>query len=154
FIAESEIPDMIAQVRELQPIGSESRIGSNLRTVLNDLRGTPPSSVILVTDGVTTAGEPLPQAALYAQRKGIPVFTIGVGNPDQQRDIEIHDLLVDEAVFVDDIVPFEAKLSARGFEGRTLTVALKQKGLEEELDRQTYQVPADGQPVKVRLSHR
>lgn len=153
-VDDHQVDDLLTRIGAIEPTGGESRLGANLREVLNNLRGAPPSSVVLVTDGLTTHGEPLPQAAQYAARKNIPVFTIGVGDAGEQRDLELHDLLVDNVVFVDDIVTFEAKLSGQGFAGREVTVALRQKGTEAPLDQRTYKVGPAGEDVKIRLAHR
>ncbi|QDU60029.1 hypothetical protein Pan216_08660 [Planctomycetes bacterium Pan216] len=153
-IEEDEVPTLMESIDALEATGAESRLGSNLRSVLNDLRGVPPSSVVMFSDGVTTVGEPLAQAARYADRKNIPVFTVGVGDPGPLRDIELHDLLVDDTVFVDDLISFEAKLSAQGYPGESVRVVLKQKGTDTPLDQKTYTVGEDGETVPVRLSHR
>ena len=50
-------------------------------------------------------------AARYARRKGVPLFTVGLGSEQPVRDLELADLLVDEVVFVDDVVNFEFKLT-------------------------------------------
>lgn len=153
FIRSDELPALLEQLDRLTADGTESRIGSNLRTVLNDLRGTPPSAIVLVTDGITTAGEPLLQATQYAVRKNIPIFTVGVGDPQPPRDLELYDLMVDEAVFVDDIVTLEARLAGRGFEGQEVTVTLRPQGTEEPPVEKKYRIPDDGRPLKIRLSH-
>jgi uncharacterized membrane protein len=153
-IKPQEVSDLVQQIHDLAPAGTESRLGANLRTVLNALRGTPPSAVVLITDGVTTHGESLIQAAQYAARKGIPVFAVGVGDPEARRDLELRDLLVDDVVFVDDVVTFELNLVGHGFEGAEVPVALRQKGIAEPLDQKTIRVGKDQQPFKVRLSHR
>lgn len=154
YIDKAEVTNLLGQLQSLEAIGTESRLGANLRTMLNNLRGTPPSSVVFITDGVTTQGESLSQAAQYAARKNIPVFTVGVGDPGEIRDLEIHDLLVDNVVFVDDIVTFEAKLSAKGFEDKEITVSLRQKGVETPLDQKTYRIETGEKDTRVRLTHR
>ena len=62
------------------------------------------------TDGQTTEGEPLSKAAELAARKGVPLYTIGLGSSEPARDLELTELLVDDVVFVDDAVRFQAKL--------------------------------------------
>ena len=99
------------------PTGSQSRLGDGIRQVLTELRGAPPSAIVLLTDGQTTEGEPLSKAAELAARKGVPLFTIGLGSAEPARDLELTELLVDDVVFVDDAVRFQAKLLARGFPG-------------------------------------
>lgn len=154
YLGEGELDKLQEDLASLDSKGTESRIGSSLRGVLNNLRGTPPSSVILFTDGVTTDGEPLPQAARYASRKNTPVFTVGVGDPERFRDLDLHDLLVDDTVFIDDIVSLEAKLTPQGFEGEEVEVMLKEKGSSAPFDTKRVRLGPDGRPIKVRLAHR
>jgi len=66
-------------------------------------------------------------ASELAARKGVPLYTIGLGSPDPARDLELTELLVDDVVFVDDAVRFQVKLSARGFQGQKLKVQLKER---------------------------
>ena len=118
---------MIDELRQAEPVGETTRLGHGLRSVLNDLRGAPPAAMILLTDGVTTEGETLAEAASYARRKGVPVFTIGLGSEAPAKDLELADLLVDEVVFVDDIINFEFTLAGTGFDNRAVKVVLKEK---------------------------
>ncbi|MEK6234493.1 MAG: VWA domain-containing protein, partial [Planctomycetales bacterium] len=48
--------ELQAALAKLQPLGEQSRLGSGVRQVLKDLRGTLPSAIVLFTDGVTTEG--------------------------------------------------------------------------------------------------
>ncbi|HEX4149544.1 MAG TPA: vWA domain-containing protein, partial [Pirellulales bacterium] len=141
-------------VREAQPAGESTRLGQGIRTVLNDLRGTPPTAIVLLSDGVTTEGESLADAAGYARRKGVPLFIVGLGSETPVRDLELSDLMVEDTVFVDDIVNFEFKLTATGYQGRKLDVVLHRRGDRTALT--TLQVVAgpDGKPQRVRLPYR
>ncbi len=141
-------------VRALQPRGENSRLGGGLRRVLGDLRGTPPAAVVYLTDGINTDGESLADAALYARRKGVPLFTVGVGSEQPVRDLELADLLVDEVVFVDDVVNFEFKLTGTGFVGRTVDVVLREKDDPAVLARMSVTIDADGKPQRLRLPYR
>ena len=82
--------------------------------------------MVLFSDGQTTEGEPLSKAAELAKRKGVPLFAVGLGSAEPARDIELTELLVDDVVFVDDAVRFQAKLLARGFQGEKVIVRLKE----------------------------
>lgn len=142
------------QLLELQAERAESRLGLGLREVLNDLSGVPPTAVIFLTDGITTDGEPLTDAANYAARKNVALITVGLGDPRPVRDLELRDLLVDDVVFVDDVVNLEAKLAAHGIDGGKVTVRLRDKERDTVLATQELDIPEDGQPVTVRLQHR
>ena len=142
------------QLRDLAPSGEATALGRGVRSVLADLRGTPPAALVLLTDGVTTEGEPLADVAAYARRRGVPFFVVGLGDEKRVRDLELHDLLVDEVVFVDDIVQFEFTLAGSGYAGQRVPVVLREKGKSEPLARIDVQVAADDQPQKVRVPYR
>ncbi len=131
-----------------------------MRQVLTELRGAPPTAIVLLSDGQTTEGEPLSKAAELAKRKGVPLFAIGLGSAEPARDIELTELLVDDVVFVDDAVRFQAKLSARGFAGEKALVRLRElePGSKDplsggEIDKKEVELPTDGQPKRVELVH-
>jgi hypothetical protein len=102
-----------------------------VQQILDDYRGAPPAAVILLSDGVTTAGVPLADAARQARRVGVPLFAIGVGSDEPPRDIEIADVLVDDAVFVDDLVNFQVRIKATGLEGQPGKLSLRREAADE-----------------------
>jgi hypothetical protein len=156
-----DVEPAAAKLRALDPAGTQTRLGDGVRQVLTELRGAPPSAIILFTDGQTTEGEGLAKSAELAARKGIPVFTVGLGSPEPARDLELTELLVDDVVFVDDAVRFQAKLSARGFQGEKVVVRLKERPpgstdpkSDRELETKEVDAPRDGQSERVELIHR
>ena len=44
--------------------------------------GVPPTAILILTDGETTDGESLADAAKFAGRKGVPLYAIGLGDPE------------------------------------------------------------------------
>ncbi|MBN1910085.1 MAG: VWA domain-containing protein [Pirellulales bacterium] len=142
------------QIRTSQPTGSASRLGEAVQRILDDLRGSAPAALILLTDGVNTAGPGLDEAAALARRRGVPLLVVGLGDPRPVRDLKLTDLLVDEVVFVDDVVPFEAKLTGTGLEGQEVRVVLRREGTSEVLAETKVKVGPDGQARPVRLSYR
>ncbi len=139
----------------LEASGETSRLGAGLRHVLGDLRGTPPAAILLLTDGINTDGESLADAARYARRKGVPLFTVGLGSEQPVRDLELADLLVDEVVFVDDVVNFECKLE-RHRAGRPQCRASRfaSRASPTCWPHTKVTVGADGAPQRVRLPYR
>jgi uncharacterized membrane protein len=149
------------KIRALEAAGAQTRLGDGVRQVLTELRGAPPSAIVLFSDGQTTEGEGLARAAELAARKGVPVYTIGLGSPEPARDLELTELLVDDVVFVDDAVRFQAKLSARGFQGQKVVVRLKEREpgssepkADRELETKEVDAPRDGQSERIELVHR
>ncbi len=149
-----DLADLRDAIGALTVSGESSRLGAGLRDVLADLRGTSPTAMILLTDGITTTGEPLAEAARFARRKSVPIFAVGIGSEQPVRDIEVRDLLVDEVVFVDDLVGFEITVSAAGYAGKTLDVLLKEKGKPGVLARSKVTIAGDKLPQKVNVPYR
>ncbi|MEX0936733.1 MAG: VWA domain-containing protein [Pirellulales bacterium] len=150
----SNATDAVTELRRLKADGDASRLGSGLRAVLDDLRGTPPAAIVLFTDGVTTEGETLAGAAEVAAREGVPWLAVGLGSDAPVRDVELFDLLVDEVVFVSDVVNFQSTVKSTGLQGKEIELVLRRDGEKEPLARSTLILAADGEPQTVHLAYR
>ena len=128
-----------------------SQLGTAVRQVLNDFRGSSLSGIIMFTDGVTTEGEDLVKVSSYARQRGVPLYFVGIGDADVARDLVLHDLQVEDTVYVNDRLVFEARLTGPGYAGLNVPVRLREKGKDRILAEQRVKVAADGKPVKVRL---
>lgn len=141
-------------VRDLDPSGKESRLGTAVRQVLGYHRGSPLTAIVMMTDGVTTADETLAKAAEFAAQKGVPLFFVGIGDDHPIRDLKLHDLKVEDTVYVNDRVVFEASLTGQGYKDLSVPVVLKVRdkdGNERTLAREIVQVDSTGKPKKVQL---
>lgn len=153
YLRAAEIDQLLPGLRAVETQGDETRLGDALRGVLNGLRGTPPSAIILISDGITTDGEKLSAAARYARQKSVPIFCVALGNADPVRDLELHNLLVDDVAFVNDPVTFAYSLTGRGLNGKKTRVTLRAKGEGEVLSSQDVTVAEDGKPQKLELTY-
>jgi von Willebrand factor type A domain len=157
----AQLEQAAEKLKAIEASGGQSRLGDGVRRVLTELRGAPPSAIILFSDGQTTEGEMLSKAAELAAKKGVKLLTVGLGSAEPARDIELTELLVDDVVFVDDSVRFQAKLLSRGFQGQKVTVRLLQRDPDSsdpkavrELESIEVEAPADGKPKPVELVYR
>ena len=126
-----DVADSVKAIRDLKSDGPDSdatKLGDNLLRVLSDFRGAPPAAVLLLTDGVNTAGAPLAEAAQAARRSGVPIYAVGIGRDSPPRDIELADVLVDDVVFVNDLVSLQAQIKASGLEGQPAKLTLRREG--------------------------
>ncbi len=105
----------------------------------------PPESDSFFTDG---------GAADFARSKGVPLFTVGLGNESPLKDIELTDLRVPDVAFADDILTFTFNLSATGYAGRDVEVRLREKKSGTVLAKQTVKLGADGKPQELTLATR
>ncbi len=143
-----------ALVSAEEPIVSSTRLGAAVGSVLDELRGAVPAAIVLLSDGINTDGPPLAAAAAAARRRGVPMFTVGIGSDEPLRDLKLSDLLVDDVVFLNDVVHFELRLTATGFENDEVTVLLREQGKQEVLTQMDVRIGPDGQPLQIRLPYR
>jgi uncharacterized membrane protein len=145
------LPD---RLRSITPQEPASRLGAGLEQILAAQRGRPTAGVILLTDGVTTSGTPLSEVAEMARRRAVPLFVVGLGDDNAPRDVRLTDLLVDDVVFVDDVVNFDFVVQQEGYTDETVTVRLRDTQSDEVLAEEEVHLEqgATGQPL--RLSYR
>ncbi len=146
-----QLDDRVRRAEADQPA---SRLGDGLQGILEAQRGRPTAALVLLSDGVTTEGKSIAEIAHYARRKGVPLYLVGVGDQRPPRDLRLSDLLVDEVVFLGDMVSFDFKLAGTGFAAEQVAVSLVREGSDQVLARQQLELPGDGQTRNVRLSYR
>lgn len=152
-----EIDSAVKAVRSMtaDPSHDTSQLGTAVRQVLNDFRGSSLAAVIMLTDGVTTEGEDLAGVSKYAAQMGVPLFFVGVGDAQELRDVYLHDLQCEDVVHVGDTVIFELKLTAQGYKQMALPVSLYEKGSDRPLGPpKVVNVDPNTKTVKVRLEHK
>jgi hypothetical protein len=84
----------------------------------------------------------------------VPIFAVGLGSEEPVRDLELADLLVDEVVFVDDVVNFEYKITGTGYAGRAVHVVLRTKEDPTVLAQMDVKVDEGGKPQRLQLPYR
>lgn len=114
-------------LKQLVSTGKETRPYHAVQKVLNDFRGTPPTAIIVLSDGISSTGEldRLSRAAPLAKSKLVPIFPVGIGSEQPVRDLQLYDLLVDDVAFVNDPVNLSAKVKTFGINSGTLSLVLK-----------------------------
>ena len=115
----SDVPGIVEELKSAEANGDSTRLGTAVRSALDELRGTTPVAIVVASDGINTEGPGLSDAAAYARRKGVPLFFVGIGSDRSgSRSLKISDLEVEDSVFVNDVVHFRFKLTANGFQGK------------------------------------
>ncbi|MFO0849977.1 MAG: VWA domain-containing protein [Gemmataceae bacterium] len=151
----ADLPTGHEAVNKLAADGESSRLGDAVQAVLKAFRGGSLSAVIVVTDGVTTAGEDLPKAGREAARAGVPLYLIGTGDAREPPDLILSDIKSDDVVLKGDKLVIEARVTAKGANPpQTVPVVLYERQGERllKLDQATVRPDPSGRPVPVRLS--
>jgi hypothetical protein len=143
-----------AAIGEMAAEGGLSQLGRGVRSILNELRGSPPAAILLLTDGITTEGETLLDVAEDARSRGVPLFVVGLGDDRPQRDLQLAEVVVDDVVFAGDVINFEVAIRASGLAGQSAKLQLRDSKKSEVLAETTVRIAADDQPQSVLLPYR
>ncbi len=113
------------QLHHLEPSGNTTDLIGSLASVLEENRTTPPTGILVFSDGSHHGSD---VGLDYLQQAGIPVVTVGVGTPEQYRDIRIASVQAPTLTFLHYPMEVKATLQAQGYRGEQLPVVLKRAG--------------------------
>ena len=112
--------------------GDGTDIGAALKHLKEATSTRNIQAVVLLTDGESTVGT----SPLYeADELAFPVFTIGIGDSSEQKDIQVRKVLANDITYLGNRVPVNATIRSVGFNGERVEVTLQQGG--SILDRKT-----------------
>ena len=105
--------------------GARTDIGAALQAVSETMQGENLRGIALVSDGQYNSGQ---NPARVADRAGLPVHTITVGDTARQRDLQIRDVVTNDLSYVDTEVPVRVTLGATDLGGASTTLSLRRDG--------------------------
>jgi len=79
----------ITATAELKPNGLFTNIFRGIHDMESELRGMPLAAVVLITDGGRNTGGTMEDAAAILKDRGVPLYVIGLGNPNPPNDYEV-----------------------------------------------------------------
>ncbi len=151
--AESTLVDRLKDITVDEQEATGTRLGDAVDFALRELPGSPPIAVVVLTDGISTLGQPLQRAAQQARRMRIPLHTVAVGSERRRPDVAVENLIVEELVFPGDRLQVDATIRATGYEGDTVEVVLRDSE-SSILASTTVDLPADDVTETVSLAIR
>ena len=149
------LESIVQEIQSLRAEGKKTRLAPSVKKVLDDLRGTPPTALIVFTDGIASVSDDdkLSMIAEAMRRKGIPLHVVGFGSNQAAKDLQLYDTLVDEIAFVDDPIQFQAKIRGSGYADQQVLLRLRHEGDPTTLTSKEITISADGQPQNVEMSY-
>lgn len=137
-------------LQNLEASGGSTRLGDAIHDALRLQRGREATAMVILSDGVRTAGLTLENAAKEAKAAGIPLYVVGLGQDTRPRDVRLANLIYSTSVFLGDVVYVEADLEMEGFGEKSLRVQLRDRKSGEVFATETVNV-REGQPSRVRI---
>lgn len=79
------------------------------------------SAITIISDGVITEGT---NPVFTAEKMGIPVFTIGIGDSARRNDVEIKNVVYNEYIYASTSTSIVISVANKGFAGKSVTLSL------------------------------
>ena len=149
FFSFSSGTDRVSDVNELTYSGTRTHLGQALQRSHEELSGVPLSGLIVVTDGADNAEGGLAEALLPLQASAVPVFTVGVGREEYERDIQMSRVETPQRVLKGASLGVELVVTHRGYQGETVTVQVEDEG--RIVGTEDIQLGPEENPQTVRL---
>ena len=125
--------DSIVWTDVLRPQGTSTTIGAAIQFIINKERGGPLAGVVVISDGQSNSGLPLPTAVAVAENANVAVFPVGVGSIEVLKNIAIADIQAPPRVLPNDDFKLAIVLKSFGFENRQVHVTLTSTADQEAL---------------------
>lgn len=152
-MSDASIAEQLRTIRASESLTTGTRLGEAIDFALRELPGPLPAAVVVLSDGIATAGPSLRKAAELARRLRVPLHTVAIGTDQRRTDVAIDNMIVEEIVFPGDRLQVEATVRATGYAGQSAEVRLSD-GAGEVLASTTITLPADDANKTVSLAVR
>ena len=123
-------------------------LASALRTQAMGSTATQPHALLVISDGVATIGQ---NPVHGVESLGMPVYTIGIGEAAEQRDIAISQISTNTIVYSGVPAPVDVFVKSTGFPGEQVTVTLSDQSTI--LDRKSLLLAEGTKEYAVPLSY-
>jgi uncharacterized membrane protein len=129
--------------------GTQTRLANAIESARQELAGLPVSGLVLVSDGADTTDATVAEALLASKAEALPVFTVGVGQETLSHDIQVGRVSTPRTALKGTSLLVDAVLTQTGYAGQTVTLDVEDEG--RMVGSQPVRLPADGDPVSVRV---
>jgi hypothetical protein len=96
-------------------------------------------AVVLLTDGVFTAGK---NPLYLAEGLGIPVYTVGVGDTAEQKDVLVDRVVANSMAYAEERIPVDVTIRSHGYQHERVEVTIRDG--TKILDRAVVTLGGDG----------
>ena len=105
-------------------------------------------AALLLTDGAYNLGQ---NPVYEAEHLGIPLYTIGIGDSAEQKDVLVSRIAANDLVYSDTRAPVDVEVKSSGYSGEHVDVTLSDG--TRELDRKTITLGSGTQDYSVQLAY-
>ncbi len=135
-LAKNTDVQLVAVGREAKPVATLDGLAATepsthlLNAITQTIRRTPQiktEAILVFSDGIDTSREGVEKTVWLLNRYAVPVFTLGLGSPDLQRDIALENIAVKKNVIAKTEVELDLFLSQHLCDGRTVPITITRR---------------------------
>jgi uncharacterized membrane protein len=142
--------DRLKSVDDLKYAGTSTRLGSALERARDELAGLPLAGVVLLTDGADTSDESIDESLAALKARKIPVFTVGLGQEEFERDVQITRVETPRSTLKGTSLAVDVVIGQTGYSGDTVQLQVEDDG--RIVSSQDVKLPGDGDSTTVRVN--
>jgi uncharacterized membrane protein len=149
----SEDIERIADLSSLNAEGNATDIATALNQVASEFRDMPVAGIVLVSDGADNANfgsNELANVTAYLKSQKVPVYTVGVGEEQVARDIEVLKVATSKTVTTGSVTDLFVTVRSFGYAGRTVNLKIKEGGRIVRTEQ--IRLGQDGNTQRIKLS--
>lgn len=128
--------------------GEGTDISGAMKAAIDNAKDYDLRYMILISDGIYNVGE---NPVNISENSGIPVFSIGIGDPSPKKDALISNIQYNEITYTGNTVPVTISVKSAGYEGATAVVSLMEDG--KVLGSAVLRLPTDNMERSVTLNY-
>jgi hypothetical protein len=128
--------------------GDATDMAAALRGLASEKEALNLQSIVMVTDGAYNLGQ---NPVYEAEQLGVPIFTIGIGDSSEQKDVLITRVVANDLVYAGTEAPVDVTLKSAGYGGENLEVMLMEG--TRSLDRKTVALATGTREYTLRLAY-
>jgi len=147
--------ERIADISTLDAEGNATDIATALDQVATKFRDMPLAGIVLVSDGADNANwgsDELANVTAYLKSQKIPVYTVGVGEEQVTRDIEVLKVATSKTVTTGSVTDLFVTIRSFGYAGRTVNLKIKEGARIIRTEQVRLGQDGDTQRIKLSLS--
>lgn len=123
--------------------GNRTRTESAMNMLYQELGTVPLSGIAVISDGVDNASKQWTESVSRVESRGIPIYTVGVGEEAIDRDVELIQVITPRESLNDATAVADVSFRGQGLAGRRATIQIRENGVLLKSEQVT--LPRDGE---------
>ena len=126
----SDAAQRLAGPEGLVQDGGRSAIAAGIRHVMGELSSFPLAGLVLITDGADNTDEDPLENLQVLREKQVPVYTVGIGAENIDRDINIVDVNAAKSLLEGSVYTVQVNVGQQGYQGQQAKLSISRDGVE------------------------